>query len=212
MEQNGAAATPVMTSTNSQPVTTSNNAQPAMVGNNDKKEGNGLKIALIVALVLAIGGIGFGIYGVIDGAKKDEQITELKNQLNEAKEQNSKNNTQSSGTSSDGSDDDSTTTGSDSDNTEVPTVKLTDARAKDLIEQKRESLGYNTWTTGMARLTMRGDNYYYLVAYTQVESDGTTTELSTIFHYENGEWVFDLPGSSGYTADYLEQYNFRSIL
>lgn len=64
MEQNAAAAMPVMDSGN-------------------QKSGNGLKIATAIASVVAVCGIGFGIYGMIQSSQKDSQISDLKVQIKE---------------------------------------------------------------------------------------------------------------------------------
>ena len=65
MEQNAAAAMPVMDSGN-------------------QKGGNGLKIATAIASVVAVCGIGFGIYGMIQSSQKDSQISDLKVQVEDS--------------------------------------------------------------------------------------------------------------------------------
>ncbi len=64
MEQNTAAAMPVIDSGN-------------------QKSGNGLKIATVIASVVAVCGIGFGIYGMVQSSQKDSQISDLKVQIRE---------------------------------------------------------------------------------------------------------------------------------
>ena len=56
---------------------------------NKQKSGNGLKIATAIAYVVAICGVGFGVYGMIDAnsknniiATKNNEISDLKDQLN----------------------------------------------------------------------------------------------------------------------------------
>ncbi len=66
MEQNADAGVPVM----------------PMV-DDKKKGGNGLKIATVVACVVAVCGIGFGVYGMMQSAQKDGQISDLKQQIDE---------------------------------------------------------------------------------------------------------------------------------
>ena len=56
------------------------------VVNNKQKSGNGLKIATAIACIVAICGIGFGVYGMIQSAQKDNQISDLKNQNNDSGE------------------------------------------------------------------------------------------------------------------------------
>ena len=56
-------------------------APVAPVVENKQKSGNGLKIATVVACVVAICGIGFGVYGMIQSSQKDSQISDLKIQV-----------------------------------------------------------------------------------------------------------------------------------
>lgn len=57
-----------------------NTAMPAM---NTSQQGsnNGFKIATAIASVIAICGIGFGIFGMVQSAQKDNQISDLKIQI-----------------------------------------------------------------------------------------------------------------------------------
>ena len=66
MEQNADAGVPV-----------------APMVENKQKSGNGLKIATAIACVVAVCGIGFGAYGMIQSAQKDSQISDLKVQIKE---------------------------------------------------------------------------------------------------------------------------------
>lgn len=50
--------------------------------NNDNRQ-NILKITTIIAAVIAICGIGFGVYGIIQSSQKDTQISDLKSQVSE---------------------------------------------------------------------------------------------------------------------------------
>ena len=54
------------------------------IDNNKQKSGTGLKITTAIACIVAICGIGFGIYGMIQSSQKDNQISDLKVQVNEA--------------------------------------------------------------------------------------------------------------------------------
>ena len=58
---------------------------PAMNNMDSSKQSNGkeLKIATAIASIVAICGIGFGIYGMIQSTQKDNQISDLKNQVKE---------------------------------------------------------------------------------------------------------------------------------
>ena len=55
-----------------------------------EKGGNGLKIALVIAIILAIGGIGFGVFEMMQANQKNDEIAELKknNNKTEEKEEN----------------------------------------------------------------------------------------------------------------------------
>ncbi len=50
---------------------------------NKPKSGNGLKIATTIACIMAACGIGFGVYGMMQSAQKDSQISDLKVQIKE---------------------------------------------------------------------------------------------------------------------------------
>lgn len=64
MEQNTPAAIPVM-------------------DNGKQSNGKGLKIATAIASIVAVCGIGFGVYGMIQSSQKDSQISDLKVQIKE---------------------------------------------------------------------------------------------------------------------------------
>lgn len=53
------------------------------VVDNKPKGGNGLKIVAIVASVVAVCGIGFGVYGMMQSYEKDSQISDLKVEIND---------------------------------------------------------------------------------------------------------------------------------
>ncbi len=89
--------------------------------------------------------------------------------------------------------------------------ELNDDLAYTLIEGKRRELGYNTWTTGSAKVIKKGDNNYYWVTYTEKNNDGYDSSLGVIFHYENGKWKFEIPGFSGTTEEAMSKYNFVDV-
>ena len=66
MEQNVDAGAPVM---------------PTI--DNKQKNGNGLKITTAITCVVAVCGIGFGVYGMMQSSQKDSQISDLKVQIKE---------------------------------------------------------------------------------------------------------------------------------
>ena len=53
------------------------------VVDNKQKCGNGLKVATAIACVVAVCGIGFGVYGMMQSTQKDSQISDLKVQIKE---------------------------------------------------------------------------------------------------------------------------------
>ena len=53
---------------------------------NKQKSGNGLKIATAIACIVAVCGIGFGVYGMIQSFQKDNQISNLNTQIKDLKE------------------------------------------------------------------------------------------------------------------------------
>ena len=52
-----------------------------VMDNSNQKSGNGLKIATTVAFIVAICGIGFGAYGMIQNTQKDEEISKKDAQI-----------------------------------------------------------------------------------------------------------------------------------
>ena len=56
-------------------------ATTSTVDGGKQNNGKGLKIAIIVTSILAVCGIGFGVYGMMQSMKKDSQISDLKVQV-----------------------------------------------------------------------------------------------------------------------------------
>ena len=52
-----------------------------VVENNKQNSGNGLKIATAIACIVAVCGIGFGVYGIIQSSQKDSQISTLNSEI-----------------------------------------------------------------------------------------------------------------------------------
>ena len=67
---------------------------PTPMTNDKPKSGKGLKIATAIACIVAACGIGFGVYGVLQNSEKDNQISNLKTQINELEIAETKNNTE----------------------------------------------------------------------------------------------------------------------
>ncbi len=60
------------------------NTPTVPVAENNKQNGsNGLKIATAIACIVAVCGIGFGVYGIMQVSDKDSQISNLKTQIEE---------------------------------------------------------------------------------------------------------------------------------
>lgn len=53
-------------------------AQMTPVVDDKKKNGNGLKVATVIACIMAVCGIGFGVYGMVQSSQKDSEIAKLK--------------------------------------------------------------------------------------------------------------------------------------
>ena len=49
-----------------------------VIDNGKQKDGKGWKIATAIAFVVAVCGIGFGVYGMMQSSQKDSQISDLK--------------------------------------------------------------------------------------------------------------------------------------
>lgn len=58
----------------------------APVVDDKKKNGNGLKITTAIACVVAVCGIGFGVYGMIQSSTSNTEIENLKNKITEQEE------------------------------------------------------------------------------------------------------------------------------
>ena len=58
----------------------------APMAENKQKSGNGLKIATAIACIVAVCGIGFGVYGIMQGSQKDNQIAGLNSEITQLKQ------------------------------------------------------------------------------------------------------------------------------
>lgn len=58
----------------------------APMAENKQKSGNGLKIATTIACLVAACGIGFGVYSIMQGSQKDNQIAELNSEITQLKQ------------------------------------------------------------------------------------------------------------------------------
>ena len=96
MEQNGFVATPGMEApVAGTPVTETPVAEPPVatppaetpIAGDNKKSGNGLKIVTTLAIILALGGAGFGVYEMMQSSGKDSQIKEKDEKISSLKAQ-----------------------------------------------------------------------------------------------------------------------------
>ena len=62
---------------------TDNGMPTASAVDSKQENGNGLKIATAIACVVAACGLGFGVYGMLQSAQKDSQISDLKVEVND---------------------------------------------------------------------------------------------------------------------------------
>ena len=69
MEQNTDAGVPVVT-----------------MADNKQNNGNGLKIVTAIACAVAVCGIGFGVYGIVQSSQKDNQIAGLNSEITQLKQ------------------------------------------------------------------------------------------------------------------------------
>lgn len=51
------------------------------VDESKQKNGNGLKIATLIACIVAVCGIGFGVYSTLENNNKSQEISNLKSKL-----------------------------------------------------------------------------------------------------------------------------------
>lgn len=63
--------------------------------NNKQNGGNGLKIATAIACIVAVCGIGFGVYSMMQSSQKDNQVSDLQKQINTLNDELSSNNNSS---------------------------------------------------------------------------------------------------------------------
>jgi len=161
----------------------------------EKNKNKGLIIALIIFIAISLGLGGYICFDKFINTKGNN--ANVKNPENEnTNSQNTENNKKSENENN------------DAQNVEI---NLTSEQAFKLIESKRKSLKYDTWSTLNAKVLKKGDNNYYWITYTDANVDGYNSSLGVIFHYENGKWNFELPGFSGTTEDAMAKYNFVDV-
>ena len=153
----------------------------------EKSKNNGLIIALIIFIVISLALGGFIIYDKVLNKNNNSHSNEVIGNGN-------------------------TSTNNKTNEIQNTETNLTSEQAFKMIESKRKNLNYDTWSTLNAKVIKTGDNNYYWVTYTDANIDGYyDISLGVIFHYENGEWEFEIPGFSGTTEDAMSKYNFVDV-
>lgn len=169
------------------------------VARNDSKKNNGMLIGMIILAILAVGGVGFGVWAMMDGnakvEKKDAQITELNKQVSELNDKLA----ESSVISDDIGTDDGTSAGDDELNGDI---------ALDLLQEASvgKQLGYGVGYANVHAKCVDGDKVSYWVTYANSHRVNTDVpEFGDIMFEkdENGEWKFELPG---FTSTYTDEY------
>ena len=97
-----------------------------------QKDGKGWKIATAIVSIVAVCGIGFGIYGMIQSSQKDNQVSDLKVQIKNLEEKSSSNNLSSIEDTTDISED-SNQQGDESGYLKLPKVGLMIPLSQDII-------------------------------------------------------------------------------
>ncbi|MBQ6396409.1 hypothetical protein IJH89_02365, partial [Candidatus Saccharibacteria bacterium] len=59
-------------------------ATTPVMDNGKQKEGKGWKVATVITSIIAVCGVGFGIYGMLQSSQKDNQISDLKTQVEDS--------------------------------------------------------------------------------------------------------------------------------
>ena len=152
----------------------------------EKNKNKGLIIALIVSIIISLLLGGYIVYDKVLNKNSNPQSNEVK-------------------------DNENTSTNNKKEEPQDVEVNLTSEEAFKLIESKRKKSNGDNWSTLKAEVLEKGDNNYYWVGYTQADLDGYDSPLGVIFHYEDGEWKFELPGMSGRTEELISKYNFTDV-
>ena len=181
------------------PVAAPTNASEAstMEATGVKKSNKGMLLGMVLLGILAVGGIAFGVWEMMDGNKRvddlNQQISTLKTQNNELRAQVDELSEQLN-------------------NNETIEVsgELDDNLALSLLQNAAVDAGY-VYTIESAEVYAKyngDDNTAYWVKYIEVDDDLSEKNLNIIFtESEDGSWSFELPGFSGYTEELTSQYD-----
>ena len=185
---------------------TSGGAMPVSGGNDvvfqDKpKKSHGMLYGMILLAILAAGGIGFGVWAMMDGnsraQKKDEQISQLQSQLSDLSNQIAEANNETKDEADDVVDTDG---GIDKE------ADLNGDIALDLLQEASvgKQLGYGV---GYANVHARCENdgkvsYWIQYANGHRVSEDAPQFGNIMFEMgDDGTWQFELPGFTGYTEE-----------
>ncbi|MBO4813097.1 hypothetical protein J5491_03025 [Candidatus Saccharibacteria bacterium] len=174
-------------------------------GLSKNKSGKGMLYGLIFCLILAVGGIGFGVWTMMDGNTQKEQlntqISSLKSQNNELSERIIELEENNAGENT------------EEDNTNTPTEakELNGDIALDLLVKAvtGKQLGYGVGYANVYAKYNGNDKVAYWVKYmpTHIINDEVSVAYDIIFTLNDaGEWEFELPGFTGYGSELEAQY------
>ncbi len=163
---------------------------PVPMGAPVKKSGKGAIYGMIFFAILAIAGIGFGVYMMMENNNQkssyESQITNLKKQNNELLDK---------------------LAGDDGGSEEGTKPELNGDIALDLLRKKAQNFGI-AYANVYAKYNGTDKVAYWVKYYpTHVQNVEVMTANDIIFTLnDNGEWEFELPGFTGYGPELTEQY------
>ena len=201
------AANASVTAKLAEPTPTAKEPEPNIMaqGVSEKKSSKGMLYGLILCLILAVGGIGFGVWAMMDGNTQKEQlntqISSLKKQNNELSEKIIELEENNAGGNT------------EEDNTNTPTEakELNGDTALDLLVKAvtGKQLGYGVGYANVYAKYNGNDKVAYWVKYmpTHIINDEVSVAYDIIFTLNDaGEWEFELPGFTGYGPELEAQY------
>ena len=174
-----------------------------------KKGGKGMLYGMVFCMVLAIGGIGFGVWAMMDGnnqmTKLNEQITKSNNQITTLNEQLAECNAESDVL------DDEMDESTDEESDKNAVVELNGDMALDLLREAitGKQMGYGVAYANVYAKYNGDDKVSYWVKYwpSHIVSKDVEVAYDIIFTLNDaGGWDFELPGFTGYGPELTQQY------
>ncbi len=174
-------------------------------GVNEKKKGKGMVYGLILLAILAAGGIGFGVWAMMNGDTEKEQlnaqISTLKAQNNELSEKVFEFEENNTGTINE----------ENGTENSIEVKELNGDIALDLLRKAStgKQLGYGVGYANVYAKYNGTDKVAYWVQYmpTHIINDEVNVAFDIIFTLNDaGEWEFELPGFTSYGPELKEQY------